>query len=305
MVLPLILSTVASVLPSIISALIGSPTEDEAKAKVAPERDAMVDRIAGTGMERSQAEKLADELITSRVHEEMNKGGIPPWLEGAAAVAGGLGGWKAGSWLSGKLAKGAAAKLAKGTAATAAPAVAAPVAAEAAAAGASKAVSGVDEAAKTMTSPFVKPIQDPAASMGRTTGSVRTLSQDEMPTVDVPMAEFSGAPVRSPFAWADETMASAPKRNPMAWADDTPEFAAMQAAEREGSIGAAKKFAAREDDIRRGTMDAVSQVEARERAAQMAAMRAEADAANRAPDPRSALNWPRDMKMAGPFFQGD
>lgn len=132
---PWVLSTIGTILPSVISALTGSPTEEEAKAKVAPERERLLGEFEKAGVERSQAEHLADEAVSKGVHEAMNEGGVPPWLEGVASIAGGIGGFKAGQWLkSGKAAAGAAAK---GAAAVAAPAVA-----EAAAPVAEKAIQG-------------------------------------------------------------------------------------------------------------------------------------------------------------------
>jgi hypothetical protein len=113
---PAVLSTIAGALPSIISALVGSPTEAQAKAKVAPEREEMIRTLINGGLKASRSEAIADELIAGKVREEMNKGGVPPWLEGALSIGGALGGWKAGSWLTGKYVKGLGGLAAKGAA---------------------------------------------------------------------------------------------------------------------------------------------------------------------------------------------
>lgn len=206
---PTFLSLAGSILPSVVSALTGSPTEEEAKAKFAPQREAFIQDLMKEGIDRAEAELYGDDAIKGEVEAAMNSGGIPPWLEGALAVAGGLGGWKAGTWLKGR----AAAKLGD-KAAAAAPAIEKSNA-EAAVIDKHANAGDVDESAKTLTSPFVKPIRDPSQALtGGTQTRLRTLAPEEMPTAtDV-------APVRSPFAWADEAVEAMPKRDPMAWADD-------------------------------------------------------------------------------------
>lgn len=209
---PWVLSTIGSILPSVVSALTGSPTEDEAKAKVAPQRNEMLKKLMEQGVDQAEAEKLADESIASEVQRSMQSGGIPPWLEGALAVGGGLLGWKAGGWLKGR----AGAKAAAGE-----PAIENAAAGQASAAKAGTPAAVIDESGPTLAGPFPASRglddtvrADPAERMiGPTRTGMRTLTPDEMPTADV-------GPIRSPFAWADEVMDAAPKRDPMAWADD-------------------------------------------------------------------------------------
>jgi hypothetical protein len=106
--LPLILSVAGSLLPSVVSALAGAKTEEEARQAVKPKYEAMVARMIGAGKGRNEAVQAADEAIKGALAEEMNKGALPGWAEALLGVAGGIGGWAAGAKLAAKgLAKAA------------------------------------------------------------------------------------------------------------------------------------------------------------------------------------------------------
>jgi hypothetical protein len=240
---PTFLSIVGGLLPSVVSALTGSPTEDEAKAKFAPKREEMLNELINAGMERSEAERLADEAIATDVQGAMASGGIPPWLEGAAAVGGGILGWKSGNWL-------------RGRASSAAPAAAA--------------ASTPTVPTKVAESPFmdttsatreVNPLRDPNRTMLGHTTEQRTLTPEEMPTADLPVmgSPFVAARKGSPFSWKGEAEAppmftdmdtppvprrpireaapevAEPGRDPMAWADGVQAERMAQEGQRIGS----------------------------------------------------------------------
>lgn len=84
--IPVIAGVAASLLPSVVSALMGSKSEKQAREAVAPQYDAMVTQMVGRGISRAQAEERADEQIKSAVSEKMGEGAIPPWLEMALSV---------------------------------------------------------------------------------------------------------------------------------------------------------------------------------------------------------------------------
>ncbi len=106
--LPLILSVAGSILPSVVSALAGAKTEEEARQAIKPKYEAMVARMIGAGKGRNEAMQAADEAIKGALAEEMNKGALPGWAEGLLGIAGGIGGWAAGAKLAGKAAAKAA-----------------------------------------------------------------------------------------------------------------------------------------------------------------------------------------------------
>ena len=294
---PTFLSIVGSLLPSVVSALTGSPTEEEAKAKFAPKRDEMLGELIKAGMHPPEAEQLADKAIAEDVNGAMNSGGIPLWLEGALSVAGGLGGWKAGSWLKGRGAKAATAAPAAAAAAT--PTVPTKVA--------ESPFTDVNTSGATHE---IDPLRDPHRTMlGRTTEQ-RTLTPDEMPTAPIPemgspfiaakkgspwswKGEAEDAPMffdtdtpavpacpvsapapdvaepgRDPMGWADkaaaERLAAVPERinSPFAWADDAA-----------NSGAAAQRFGESEAAARRAALDEIAAAEAATKQRQIEAMR--------------------------------
>lgn len=168
MVLPLLAiagSTIASLLPGVISALAGSKNEAEARHEVAPQYNAMVAQLVGRGIPRAQAMEHADEAIKGAVSEKMSEGALPGWAEGLLSIAGGIGGWAAGA----KLAARGAAKLA-GAAGEKALAGAATKNIGKAATGEAQGAAAAEKAANTAT----KGAPDAA------------LSKDELPAVEDP-----------------------------------------------------------------------------------------------------------------------
>ena len=104
------LSVAASLAPGIISSLLGAKTEAEARRAVAPQRDAMLQRLMSNGMGRVEAERAAEEALSGEVAKAKEEGALPGWAEGLLSVVGGIGGWAAGAKLA---AKGAAKALGK------------------------------------------------------------------------------------------------------------------------------------------------------------------------------------------------
>lgn len=149
---PWVLSTIGGILPGVISALTGSPTEEEAKAKVAPERERLLAEFAKAGMSPEESERLADEAVSKGVQEAMAEGGMPEWLTVLASAGGVYGGLKASKWLrSGKSAAAGKAVDAGKTAAAAPGATAATEAAPAAAAAVEPAIAGPFAGKRTYT----------------------------------------------------------------------------------------------------------------------------------------------------------
>lgn len=103
------LGIIGTMLPSVVSALTGSATEEEAREKVAPQREEMLAKLVESGMDPAEAEKLADDSIATEVQRVMSEGGMPPWMEVGASVLGGFGGAKLGSILKGRRAAAASA----------------------------------------------------------------------------------------------------------------------------------------------------------------------------------------------------
>lgn len=94
--LPWIASAVGTMLPAIVDAFRSGKSPDEAKKIIEPHRQEIVDRLVGTGMNQAAAEAMADEslrgeLANAQLPEPMN-----PWLQGALAIGGGIGGFKLG-----------------------------------------------------------------------------------------------------------------------------------------------------------------------------------------------------------------
>lgn len=105
---PAVLSVLGGIVPGIASALTGSPTEEEARASVAPRHADMMEKLIAAGLDEQAAAAQADDALRPEIERAMNEGGIPPWLEGAMSVAGGLGGFKLGNMLRSRAAKAAA-----------------------------------------------------------------------------------------------------------------------------------------------------------------------------------------------------
>lgn len=99
---PWIASAVGSMLPMIVDSFRSGKSPEEAQKQIAPQRQAMVERLIGSGMNMQQAEAMtdeamADELAKAQLPEPMN-----PWLTAALAIGGGIGGYKLGAKFAGK-----------------------------------------------------------------------------------------------------------------------------------------------------------------------------------------------------------
>ena len=107
MVLPFIAGTIASgigsaALTAIGDAIAGSPTEAEARQRVAPLFNREVAKLMSTGLSYPDAEKQANESVTGHIQSEMAKSNLPDWASGMLGVVGGIGGWSLGAKLVGK-----------------------------------------------------------------------------------------------------------------------------------------------------------------------------------------------------------
>lgn len=102
--LPWIASAVGSMLPMIVDSFRSGKSPEEAQKQIAPQRQAMVERLIGSGMNMQQAEAMTDEAMS----EELEKAQLPepmsPWLTAAMAIGGGIGGYKLGKMAAGKMA---------------------------------------------------------------------------------------------------------------------------------------------------------------------------------------------------------
>lgn len=107
MVLPFIAGAIASgigsaALTAIGDAIAGSPTEAEARQRVAPLFNREVAKLMATGLSYPDAEKQANESVTGHIQDEMTKSNLPDWASGMLGVVGGIGGWSLGAKLAGK-----------------------------------------------------------------------------------------------------------------------------------------------------------------------------------------------------------
>ncbi len=276
---PWVLSAIGGFLPGVVSALTGSPTEEEAKAKVAPERARLLEEFAKAGVSGEQAEHLADEAVSKGVKEAMDEGGVPEWLTLIASVAGTYGGFKASKWLrSGKAAatgkavdagKAAAAAPAATAAAEVAPAVAGPFVSK-------KALSVDDARAFASKAPPREPaLRDPPDASpqggpfesGRDplTGGPRSLRR---PHEDMPVDPLTGAP-----------RSNVHQELPVA-SDEPPAFmrspftgGRAYGPDESAAFGAAARNSEADDIARRVALDEIAMAEAAAKPRQMNAMR--------------------------------
>jgi hypothetical protein len=110
---PWIASAAGSMLPLIVDSFRSGKSPEEAQKMIAPQRQAMVERLIGSGMNMQQAEAMtdeamADELAKAQLPEPMN-----PWLTAALAIGGGIGGYKLGAKFAPKGAPADVSKQAK------------------------------------------------------------------------------------------------------------------------------------------------------------------------------------------------
>ena len=109
--LPIILSVIGSLLPSIVDSLRSGKSPEEAAAIVAPKRKALIDRLVGSGVASSAAEALADEAMQSELEKAQLPEAMNPLVMSALSVAGMFGGMKAGNMIKARgVAKAAATK---------------------------------------------------------------------------------------------------------------------------------------------------------------------------------------------------
>lgn len=102
----------STALSAIGDAIAGSPTENEARQKVAPLFNREVAKLMAGGLSFADAESQANEAVAGHVKQEMETSNLPEWASGILGVVGGIGGWALGAKLAGKgLAKVASAKL--------------------------------------------------------------------------------------------------------------------------------------------------------------------------------------------------
>ena len=121
---PWTLGILGGILPSIVSALAGSKTPEEARAAIEPQHNAMVTQLVGRGMRRSEAIEQADEALKGALADKMDEGAVPPWADMVMSVAGGIGGGALGSKLAKGAVKGATKSIGKAATAEAADAAA-------------------------------------------------------------------------------------------------------------------------------------------------------------------------------------
>ena len=92
----------SAALEAIGHAIAGSPTEAEARQRVAPLFYNEVAKLMAQGVSMPDAEKQANEAVSGHIKDEMSKSNLPDWAGGMLGVVGGIGGWAAGAKLAGK-----------------------------------------------------------------------------------------------------------------------------------------------------------------------------------------------------------
>jgi hypothetical protein len=94
--LPIVLSIVGGMLPTIVDAFRSGKSPEEAAQIIAPKRKEMIDRLTGSGMNASAAEKMADEAMKGELEKAQLPEPMNPWISTALMAAGGYGGYRAG-----------------------------------------------------------------------------------------------------------------------------------------------------------------------------------------------------------------
>lgn len=102
---PWIASTIGTMLPAIVDSFRSGKSPEEAAKIVAPKRQEIVDRLIGTGMNQAAAEAMADESIKGELANAQLPEPMNPWLTAGLAIAGGVGGYKAGKMIGAKIAQ--------------------------------------------------------------------------------------------------------------------------------------------------------------------------------------------------------
>ncbi len=101
--LPYVGSVVGLMLPALVDAFRSGKSPEEAQKIVAPHRKEIVDRLIGTGMNQTAAEAMADESIKGELANAQMPEPMNPWLSGALAIGGAIGGNKLGRMGKAKL----------------------------------------------------------------------------------------------------------------------------------------------------------------------------------------------------------
>lgn len=101
--IPWIASAVGTMLPAIVDAFRSGKSPEEAQQIVAPQRQAMVERLIGSGMSQTAAEAMADEAMADEVAKAQLPEPMSPWLSAALAIGGGIGGYKLGKMATGRM----------------------------------------------------------------------------------------------------------------------------------------------------------------------------------------------------------
>lgn len=113
--LPVVLSIVGSLLPSIVDSLRSGKSPEEAAQIIAPKRKELIDRLVGSGLSGPAAEAMADEAMKGELEKAQLPEAMNPLVMSALSVAGMFGGMKAGNMIKASR----AAKAAAGTTAAA------------------------------------------------------------------------------------------------------------------------------------------------------------------------------------------
>lgn len=110
--IPWIASAVGgTILPAVVDAFRSGKSPEEAQQIVAPQRQAMVERLIGSGMSQQAAEAMTDEAMADEVAKAQLPEPMSPWLSAALAIGGGIGGFKLGKMAAGRMGAAKAAKI--------------------------------------------------------------------------------------------------------------------------------------------------------------------------------------------------
>jgi hypothetical protein len=99
---PWIASAVGSMLPLIVDSFRSGKSPEEAQKMIAPQRQAMIERLIGSGMNMQQAEAMTDEAMADEIAKAQLPEPMNPWLTAALAIGGGIGGYKLGAKFASK-----------------------------------------------------------------------------------------------------------------------------------------------------------------------------------------------------------
>jgi hypothetical protein len=196
--IPWIASAVGSMLPMIVDSFRSGKSPEEAQKQIAPQRQAMIERLIGSGMNMQQAEAMTDEAMADELEKAQLPEPMNPWLTAALAIGGGIGGYKLGAKFAGKGAPTPEVSKEAKIDTPAEQAIAKP------ASGQAPSVSNATDMAETMA----------AQKAGRPVEMRQQILED-----------LENNPKRGPFDWADEAGAPpARSDNWSAWADSGKPF---------------------------------------------------------------------------------